>query len=177
MNPVDFNKGGGRLTANHLNSVSRAAHEVWNPFQPIHHGGWNGPYMCQVLGSEQMYGLSGDEGETGATFGGRFIYNLDEVMFNNFLDAEGITMNTKVSTFGRTLGVNLAEIGNTGEDLAEDRIRSGLTAAQLGFFDVLPAPVGSIVPVWTRDVKGLTGVTGSSTYYAFNRAGELYGPC
>ena len=151
MNPVDFNKGGGRLTANHLNSVSRAAHEVWNPFQPIHHGGWDGPYMCKVLGSEQMYGLSGDEGETGATFGGRFIYNLDEVMFNNFLDAEGVTMNV--------------------------RIRSGLTAAQLGFFDVLPAPVGSIVPVWTRDVKGLTGVTGSSTYYAFNRAGELYGPC
>jgi hypothetical protein len=36
MNPVDFNKGGGRLTANHLNSVSRAAHEVWNPFIPIH---------------------------------------------------------------------------------------------------------------------------------------------
>ena len=176
MNPINFSSGSGRLNANHLNSTDRATHEVWNPFIPTVLGGWDGPYMCKVIGSEQMYGPTG-EGELGATFGGRFLYNLDEVMFNNFLDAEGVTMNVKVSTFGRTLGVNLAEIGNTGEDLAEDRIRSGLTAAQLGFFDVLPTPVGSIVPVWTRTVKGLTGVTGSSTYYAFNRAGELYGPC
>jgi hypothetical protein len=176
MNPINFSSGSGRLNANHLNSTDRATHEVWNPFIPTVLGGWNGPYMCKVIGSEQMYGPTG-EGELGATFGGRFLYNLDEIMFNTFLDSEGVTMNTRTSTFGRTLGVNLAEIGNTGEDLAEDRIRSGLTAAQLGFFDVLPTPVGSIVPVWTRTVKGLTGVTGSSTYYAFNRAGELYGPC
>jgi hypothetical protein len=175
MNPINFNKGSGRLTANHLNSIDLATHEIWNPFVPVHYGGWYGPYMCKVLGSQQMYGPSGGTG--GVTFGGRFLYNLDEVMFSNFLDFEGVTMNTRTSTFGRTLGVNLAEIGNTGEDLAEDRIRSGLTAAQLGFFDVLPTPVGAIVPVWTRTVKGIEGVTGSSTYYAFNRANELYGPC
>ena len=90
---------------------------------------------------------------------------------------EGITANGMLQTKGHE-AINLAEWGNTGEDGAEDRIRSGLTAGQLEFFELLPTPTGAAVATFFKKVQGgATGITGPSDLYIFERAGEFWGPC
>lgn len=175
MNPVEFNRGHGRLTSNVLNDTGYATHKVWNPAGTFKGPKWMGPFMCEVKGSTGMYGTD-NEGNTGITQGGRFLYNLDEVFFENYLGL-GVTTNNRLSTEDRFLGINIAEIGNTGEDGADDRVRSGLTAGQLEFFELLPTPDGAVVETWWSRCSGVSGATGSDIIYVFNRAGEFYGPC
>jgi hypothetical protein len=131
--------------------------------------------MCEVKGSTGMYGYD-NEGNTGITQGGRFLYKLDEVYFKNYFQLSG-TGNNRMSTNDRFLGINIAEVGNTGEDGADDRVRSGLTAGQLEFFELLPTPEGAVVETWWTRCSGVSGETGSNFIYVFNRAGEFYGPC
>ena len=134
--------------------------------------------LRQVLQSTQplLLPFSDRDWETGITQGGRFLYKLDEVFFENYLGL-GVTTNNRMSTDDRFLGINLAEVGNTGEDGADDRVRSGLTAGQLEFFELLPTPEGAVVETWWTRCSGVSGETGSNFIYVFNRAGEFYGPC
>ena len=175
MNPVEFTHGQGRLTGNILNDTGYATHKVWNPSGTFNGPKWEGPFMCEVKGSTGMYGYD-NEGNTGITQGGRFLYKLDEVYFKNYFQLSG-TGNNRMSTNNRFLGINLAEVGNTGEDGADDRVRSGLTAGQLEFFELQPTPEGAVVEAWWTRCNGASGETGSNYIYVFNRAGEFYGPC
>ena len=83
MNPVEFTHGQGRLTGNILNDTGYATHKVWNPSGTFNGPKWEGPFMCEVKGSTGMYGYD-NEGNTGITQGGRFLYKLDEVYFKNY---------------------------------------------------------------------------------------------
>jgi hypothetical protein len=176
MESINITRGAGRLRADILHDQSLATHKVWNPFTPLETPRWKGPYMCEVMGSTGMFSPD-DEGVFGVTQGGKFLYDLKQYNFRNYY-TQGATSATDLSTRGNYVAINFAEIGNTGEDGAEDRIRSGLTAGQLEFFELLPTPEGTIVETWISTLAaGVSGATGSKTLYGFSRAGELYGPC
>ena len=173
MNPVHFSQGMDRLSAQVLNDTGMATHQVFGTPATWNGPDWVGPVMCEVLGATAM---RFDDGDTGITFGGRWLYSLREIAFRNAY-VEGITANGMLQTKGHE-AINLSEWGNTGEDGAEDRIRSGLTAGQLEFFELLPTPTGAAVATFFKKVQGgATGITGPADLYIFERAGEFWGPC
>ena len=185
MRPKYFSRGSGRLTSDILNEVTTQSYvEVYQPPQTVSWNGiptnvigpqWEGPQLCSIKGSTGMSDITGAT----APYGGRYQYDLEQFAFANMFVSAGLSGDQIVYKTNGFKAINLSEMGNTGANGADDRIRLGLTAGQIESFEIEPIQDDAAVFVYKGIVTGgeSGGVTGDNIIYIFDRTNQFAGPC